>query len=32
MRDGRIFCAGAPEDVVTEKGLRTMYGVEAGIV
>ena len=32
MHEGRIFAAGAPEEVLTVDNIRTVYGVESNIV
>lgn len=28
MKDGILFCAGIPDDVITEKNIRAVYGIE----
>ena len=31
MRDGRVACAGSPEEMITADVIREIYGIEAGI-
>lgn len=31
LKDGRVFCEGAPEQVITEKMIREAYGVEVHV-